>query len=139
MKLEKSSVKLLRKKTELHFDNYRDIQNLCSPVGTIEVHYKCRKRNIFQVAGEQIEELNKKKMALSFNASTKRPIVSFRFCDAKAYRKGKLNKPLPWFLSEEEREIVLFDTNQKLDSFWPMRTGVDKKLSPDLFPTWAVV
>lgn len=137
-KLKKVGAKILREKIELHFSALEDIQKIGNSAKTVEIHYKLPKRRIFKVTKKQIDELNTKKMAISFNVSATRPIVSFRFCDQEAYKQCKLDK-LPLFAESEEKELVIFDTNTKLDSFWPMRFGKDKRLSPNLFPTWAVL
>lgn len=130
-KLEKNGVYILRRKIELHFSGEDT-----NAEGIVEIHYKCRNRGVFFVPEEHIGELNRKKLAFSFNMSTARQIVSARFLNLNAWRKGKASDPLPDWIEEEEREIVIMDTNQSLDSFWPMRTGSDEKLSFASFPLW---
>lgn len=137
--LERFGAEILRKKIELHFNEYHDIQNVQTDIGIIEIHYKYRKPGVFGVTKEQIDELNKKKVALSFNVSKMRPIISVRFQNKEMYLVGKADKRLPEYLEQEELEIVIFDSNNQLDSFWPMRTTADEKLSFDLFPKWATL
>ncbi len=135
--LRSHKVCIVREKIERHFpSSFQRVADIGSD-GVIEVHYKYAKKGIFQVTEAQIAELNKKKLALSFNVGTLRPIISVRFSDSETYlKKGVQHKPLPPYLLEEEREVVTFDTNSTLDSFWPMRAMSDKKFSFSDFPAW---
>ena len=125
-----------RKKIELHFRDCAEARRARNAFGIIEVHYKCKQRGVFPVRKTQIQELNKKKLALSFNMATNRPIISARFSNLETYENGKASDALPVFLGEEEREIVIMDTNNELDSFWPLRTANDCRLVFSEFPQW---
>ena len=133
-KLKKEGASIFREKIELHFTDFTDVGNMPPTNGIVEVHYKCKKREVFAVSNEETITLTKNKIALSFNMSTGRPIVSVRFSDVYTYFDRRANyKFLPAYFDEEEREMVIMDTNNELDSFWPLRTEADEKLSFDNF------
>ena len=138
-KLQENSALVLREKIELHFDDYITLESETNADKVIEIHYKLKKRGVFGVTGEQISELNKIGIALSFNMSTARRIISVRFKNRNAYLNFRADGRLPSCLEEEERELVIFDTNNGMDSFWPIRTMEDEKFSFDLFPQWATL
>ena len=132
-------VGIWRMKTELHFRDPADVRHIREAVGIIEVHFKYRQRGAFPVSPMQVEELNHAKFALSFNRTTQRPIVSVRFADLATYeRKGFHKESLPDHIEDEEREIVVVDTNPNLDSFWPLRTLAEEKLKFSAFPLWVL-
>lgn len=120
---------VIRKKVELHFNGYEsDVPSMYknSPdneiPGIIEVHYKCKKRGIFRFSENAIDYLNQQKLALSFNARTSRPIISQRYDSLDTFVMKGISPDisLPKYLEEVEREVVIFDSNNSLDSFWPM-------------------
>ena len=139
-KLEVWGAGVQRKKIEFHFRNTADAMFAAmffhDAPEIIEVHYKYKQRGVFAVSAEQVEELNRMKLALSFNVATERVIVSARFAGLDAYKMGREGDELPPFLEEEEREIIIFDTNNGMDSFWPMRTVSDPRLVFGDFPPW---
>ncbi len=126
-KLRSFGVAILRKKIELHFRDICEVPRTLRAVGIIEVHYKYRQRGTFSVNPQWINELNLKKFALSFNRTARRPIISLRWNSHEAYEQGKMKGALlPFFIEEEERELVVMDSNRELDSFWPLRTADDE-------------
>lgn len=133
--LGRSGANIQREKIELHFHDHAVLGPLN---GVVEIHYKYADRGIFAVTSEQIAELNGKKLAFSFNAATGRRIISARFENIAAYRHGKTPNILPPFLAEEEREVVVADTNAMLDAFWPMRIAADPPLAFSDFPQWVL-
>lgn len=128
-----------RKKIEFHFQNPTDFMQVPRhglSGGIIEVHYKFRRSGVFSVGEEQVTELTRKKLALSFNMATERVIVSARFNCLATFLEMKASDELPDFLKEEEREVVVSDTNNSLDSFWPLRLMGDGELKFTDFPEW---
>lgn len=128
-----------RKKIEFHFQNPTDFMQVPKhglSRGIVEVHYKFGRTGAFPVSEEQIAELNRKKLALSFNMATERVIVSARFNCLATFLEMKASDELPPFLKEEEREVVVSDTDNSLDSFWPLRLMGDGELKFTDFPEW---
>ncbi|MDP3696627.1 MAG: hypothetical protein Q8R55_01185 [Candidatus Taylorbacteria bacterium] len=136
LSLENRGSPVLRTKIERHIDGL-DLDDI-EKTAIIEVHYKYRQRGIFEVNQEQVDELNVKKIALSFSETSRRLIVSARFDGLASYLKSRAPDKLPDFLEEEEREVVVYDDNRQLDSFWPIRNSFDPKLDFNEFPIWAI-
>ena len=134
--LEKMGARVLREKIEFHFQDPSYARRSSWPLGVVEIHYKYKRRGMFPVGIRRIEELDERKLALSFNEGSQRVILSARFANVNAYKMGGALGKLPAFLEDEEREIVVFDTNAKMDSFWPLRNEYDTALSFDSFPYW---
>ncbi len=135
-RFERNGVRVLRRKIELTFIAFADARKAGVPDGIVEVHYKYSRRGAFSVSEAERAELDRKKIALSFNASSGRVIVSARFANLAVYEKCGTKAALPPFLEDEEREVVVKDDNNALDSFWPLRTLKDGKLEFSDFSRW---
>ncbi|GEM_PF-4289053 len=137
-KLKSGGARVRRRKIELVFSDLAAAREAMrkTTVGIVEIHYKYEKRGAFAVSAEQRRELDEKKIALSFNRSSGRVIVSARFENLQAYERAMTSDPLPPYLEDVEREVVVLDSNNALDSFWPLRTLQDPPLTFEMFPEW---